>query len=238
MLMMQRGWMSILGAANQECMTPFGCERNSERNAASSDGERCQCEGNEGRGHAQNFEANAWFQARGNISRNTGCCSRSQMHLCSKIPQRTQSDWGHVKQYTRSHRLHFRTNKRTIEPAFDTVLDENTSGRLENKQGGIGKVLQPVQNLRMPWKNARLICVFQRLNHKFFHRAVTSLSPAKKGRHSIFFDEITADATSKIRLVGFDAAQQKNFRITNRKKLQLKSWIVKLSHPDMVMGMN
>ena len=37
------------------------------------------------------------------------------------------------------------------------------------------------------------------------HGAITSLSPVKKGRNSIFFDGTLADETSKIRVVGFDA---------------------------------
>ncbi len=41
------------------------------------------------------------------------------------------------------------------------------------------------------------------------HGAVTSLSPIKKGRNSIFFDGTLADEKSKIRFVGFDAHQQR-----------------------------
>ena len=41
------------------------------------------------------------------------------------------------------------------------------------------------------------------------HGAITALSPVKRGRNSIFFDEMLADDTSTIRLVGFAAAQQK-----------------------------
>lgn len=41
------------------------------------------------------------------------------------------------------------------------------------------------------------------------HGAITSLSPAKQGRKSIFLDGTLADDTSKIRIAGFDAQQQK-----------------------------
>ena len=41
------------------------------------------------------------------------------------------------------------------------------------------------------------------------HGAVVSISPVKKGRKCLFFDGEFADDTSKIRLVGFDASQQR-----------------------------
>ena len=44
------------------------------------------------------------------------------------------------------------------------------------------------------------------------HGAITCLSPIKKGRKSLFFDGTLADATSKIRVVGFDAHQQRKLQ--------------------------
>ena len=41
------------------------------------------------------------------------------------------------------------------------------------------------------------------------HGGVIMLSPVKKGRKSLFFDGMLADDTSKIRVVGFDAGQQR-----------------------------
>ena len=41
------------------------------------------------------------------------------------------------------------------------------------------------------------------------HGAITSLSPVKKGRNSIFSDGMLADEKSKIQFVGFDAHQQR-----------------------------
>ena len=41
------------------------------------------------------------------------------------------------------------------------------------------------------------------------HGAITSLSPIKKGRKSLFFDGMLADNTSKVRVVGYEAHQQK-----------------------------
>ena len=41
------------------------------------------------------------------------------------------------------------------------------------------------------------------------HGAITSLSPIKKGRKSLFFDRMLADDTSKVRVVGLEAHQQK-----------------------------
>ena len=41
------------------------------------------------------------------------------------------------------------------------------------------------------------------------HGAIISLSPVKRGRKSVFFDGMLADESSKIRLVGFDAQQQR-----------------------------
>ena len=38
------------------------------------------------------------------------------------------------------------------------------------------------------------------------HGAVVTLSPVKKGRKALFFDGLLADETSKIRLVGGNAA--------------------------------
>ena len=41
------------------------------------------------------------------------------------------------------------------------------------------------------------------------HGAITSISPIKRGRNSIFLDGTLADETSKIRVVGFDSQQQR-----------------------------
>ena len=41
------------------------------------------------------------------------------------------------------------------------------------------------------------------------HGAITSLSPIKKRWKSLFFDRMLADDTSKVRVVGFEAHQQK-----------------------------
>jgi len=41
------------------------------------------------------------------------------------------------------------------------------------------------------------------------HGAITSLSPIKKGGKSLFFDRMLTDDTSKVRVVGFEAHQQK-----------------------------
>ena len=41
------------------------------------------------------------------------------------------------------------------------------------------------------------------------HGAITSLSPIKKGWKSLFFDRMLADNTSKVRVAGFEALQQK-----------------------------
>ena len=41
------------------------------------------------------------------------------------------------------------------------------------------------------------------------HAAVTTLSPVKKGRSSIYFDGTLTDGTSKIRMVGFSSDQRK-----------------------------
>ena len=41
------------------------------------------------------------------------------------------------------------------------------------------------------------------------HGAITSLSPIKKGRKSLFFDGMLADDTSKVQVVGYEAHQQK-----------------------------
>ena len=51
------------------------------------------------------------------------------------------------------------------------------------------------------------------------HGAITSLSPIKKGRKSIFFDGTLADATSKIRVVGFDAHQQRKLQEYHQKNV-------------------
>ena len=141
-------------------------------------------------------------------------------HKCIFVPKHhselnlNECVWGHAKQYTRSHCDYtFAGLEQTIEPALDIVL---TSGRLGNMQGGIGKVLQLVQNLRMPWKKIHVSLVYFR-NHEIFSWSCDiSLSSQKRKTPHIFY----ADETSKI---GFTAAQQKNSRITSRKKLQLKS---------------
>ena len=52
------------------------------------------------------------------------------------------------------------------------------------------------------------------------HGAIISLSPVKKGRKSIFFDGMLADNTSKIRLVGFDAQQQRKLNDYHQKNFQ------------------
>ena len=54
------------------------------------------------------------------------------------------------------------------------------------------------------------------------HGAVTSLSPVKRGRCSIFFDGMLADETSKIRLVEFDVAQQKKLQDFQLKKIPVE----------------
>ena len=40
------------------------------------------------------------------------------------------------------------------------------------------------------------------------HGAITTISPVKKGRKTVFFDATLADTTSKVRLVGFSPQQQ------------------------------
>ena len=54
------------------------------------------------------------------------------------------------------------------------------------------------------------------------HGAVISLSPVKRGRHSIFFDGMLSNETSKIRLVGFDVAQQKKLQDFQLKKIPVE----------------
>ena len=44
------------------------------------------------------------------------------------------------------------------------------------------------------------------------HGAITTLSPIKKGRKSIFFDGAIADSTAMIRLVGFNPVQQRKLQ--------------------------
>jgi len=52
------------------------------------------------------------------------------------------------------------------------------------------------------------------------HGAITSLSPIKKGWKSLFFDRMLADNTTKVRVAGFEALQQKK---CTRKMVQF-SW--------------
>ena len=54
------------------------------------------------------------------------------------------------------------------------------------------------------------------------HGAVTSLSPIKKGRKSVFFNGTIADETSQIRLVGFDAFQLRKLQDYQQKKLPVQ----------------
>ena len=54
------------------------------------------------------------------------------------------------------------------------------------------------------------------------HGAITSLSPVKKGRNSIFFDDTLADETSKIRVVGFDAQQQRKLNNYHQKNIPVE----------------
>ena len=54
------------------------------------------------------------------------------------------------------------------------------------------------------------------------HGAITSLSPVKKGRNSIFFDGTLADETSKIRVVGFDAQQQRKLNNYHQKNIPVE----------------
>ena len=49
------------------------------------------------------------------------------------------------------------------------------------------------------------------------HGAITSLSPIKKGRKSVLFDGTLADETSKIRVVDFDAHQQRKLQDYHQK---------------------
>ncbi len=54
------------------------------------------------------------------------------------------------------------------------------------------------------------------------HGAVTSLSPIKKGRNSIFFDGTLADEHSKIRFVAFDAHQQRKLQDYHQKNVPVE----------------
>lgn len=54
------------------------------------------------------------------------------------------------------------------------------------------------------------------------HGAVTSLSPIKKGRKSLFFNGTLADETSQIRLVGFDASQLRKLQDYQQKQLPVQ----------------
>lgn len=47
------------------------------------------------------------------------------------------------------------------------------------------------------------------LSNASLHAAITSLSPVKKGKNSVYFDGIMSDGSSYIRVVGFSADQQK-----------------------------
>lgn len=49
------------------------------------------------------------------------------------------------------------------------------------------------------------------------HGAVTAISPVKKGTHSIFFDGMLADNTSRLRMVGFNSVQQKQLQELHEK---------------------
>ena len=54
------------------------------------------------------------------------------------------------------------------------------------------------------------------------HGAVTSLSPIKKGRKSVFFNGTIADETSQIRLVRFDASQLRKLQDYQQKQLPVQ----------------
>ena len=54
------------------------------------------------------------------------------------------------------------------------------------------------------------------------HGAITSLSPVKKGRKSVFFDGMMADETSKVRLVGFSPHQQKKLNELYQKDIPIQ----------------
>lgn len=67
--------------------------------------------------------------------------------------------------------------------------------------------LDSLENADKPLPNASL------------HAAIKSISPVKKGRNSIFFDGVIADANAKMRLVGFNSDQQKKMSYFFREKI-------------------
>ncbi len=54
------------------------------------------------------------------------------------------------------------------------------------------------------------------------HAAIASISPLKKGRTANYFDGILADDTSTIRVVGFDARQQKTLSDYHQKNIPVE----------------
>ena len=59
------------------------------------------------------------------------------------------------------------------------------------------------------------------------HGAVTSVSPVKKGKRSNFFDGKLADKSCAMRMVGFNAHQQINYKSFMSKECPFKSVTVR-----------
>jgi len=66
--------------------------------------------------------------------------------------------------------------------------------------------LHNFDDVSQPYPNANL------------HAVVKSLSPVKKGRHSIYFDGVLTDGSSTLRMVGFRSEQQKRLSAFSRDK--------------------
>ena len=66
--------------------------------------------------------------------------------------------------------------------------------------------LHNFDDVSQPYPNANL------------HAVIKSLSPVKKGRHSIYFDGVLTDGSSTLRLVGFRSEQQKRLSTFSRDK--------------------
>jgi len=66
--------------------------------------------------------------------------------------------------------------------------------------------LHNFNDVSQPYSNANL------------HAVIKSLSPVKKGRHSIYFDGVLTDGSSTLRTVGFHSEQQKQLSAFSRDK--------------------